>query len=96
MNDHQHRLWLRMLKMIERYREGAISLPQLVGELEGAMDAGEFREATLVDRFYGFWGPLEITHAVKGDATYEEVAKDVQAMENFLLEHLVTERLGKS
>jgi|SRR5882672_11269553 len=97
MNEHQHRLWLRMLKMIERYREGAISLPQLVGELEGALDAGEFRDPALIDRFYDFWGPLEITNAVKDDtATYEEVAKDVEAMQNFLLEHLITEQLGKS
>jgi hypothetical protein len=96
MNEHQHRLWLRMLKMIERYQEGAISLPQLVGELQGALDAGEFRDVELVDRFYDFWQPLEITNAVRGNATYEEVAKDVEAMQNFLLENLITEQLGKS
>lgn len=97
MNEHQHRLWLRMLEMIESYREGAISFSDLVGELEGALDAGEFKNGELIDRFYDFWGPLEITSAVKGqNATHEEVARDVEAMQNFLLEHLITEQLEES
>lgn len=83
-----------MLDMIESYRNGVISFPRLVGELQGALDAGEFQDAALVERFYDFWQPLEITNAVKGqNATHEEVARDVEAMQNFLLEHLITEQL---
>ncbi len=96
MNDHQRRLWERMLKTIESYRDGAMSLPQLVGELEGALDAGDFRDDALVNRFYDFWGPLEITNAVKGDASYNEVAKDVEAMQGFLLEQIRPKQLEKS
>ena len=97
MDEHQHRLWLRMLKTIERYREAAISLPQLVGELEGAFDAGEFRNAALAERFYDLWQPLEITNAVKGNTvTYQEIVRDVEAMQNFLLEHLITEQTWKT
>ena len=96
MNEHQHRLWLSMLEMIEDYRKGAVSFPQLVGQLEGALDAGEFRDERLVERFYDFWQPLEITNAVRENATYQEVAQDVEAMERFLLEHLITEQLEKS
>jgi hypothetical protein len=97
MNEYQHRLWLRMLEVIESYRTRAISFSQLVGELQGALDAGEFRDTALVERFYDFWQPLEITNAVRGnDATYEEVVRDVEAMEHFLIEHLITEGLKKS
>lgn len=97
MNEHQHRLWLRMLETIESYRKRSISFPQLLGELEGALDAGEFQDAALVERFYDFWQPLEITNAVRGNAvTYEEVAEDVDAMQHFLLDHLITEQLEKS
>lgn len=86
-----------MLEMIESYRDGAISFPRLVGELQGALDAGEFQDAALVERFYDFWQPLEITNAVKGkNATDDEVARDVEAMQNFLLEHLITEQLKES
>jgi hypothetical protein len=97
MNEHQHRVWLRMLEMIESYRKGAVSFPQLVGELEGALDAGEFRDAALIEKFYDFWQPLEITNAVRGDdVTYEEVAENVETMQRFLLEHLIPEQLEKS
>jgi hypothetical protein len=97
MNEHQHRLWLSMLKMIEDYRKGAVSFPQVVGQLEGALDAGEFRDERLVERFYEFWQRLEITNAVRGNAvTYEEVAEDIDAMQHFLLDHLITEQLEKS
>ena len=86
-----------MLGMVESYRTGAISLPQLVGELQGALDAGEFEDEALVEQFYDLWQPLEITNAVKGkDATYKEVARDAEAMQNFLLEHLITEQLEES
>jgi hypothetical protein len=97
MNEHQHRLWLSMLEMIESYWKGVKSFPQLVGNLEGALDAGEFRDQALVEQFYNFWQPLEITNAVRGnEVAYEEVARDVEAMQNFLLEHLITEQLRKS
>ena len=97
MNEHQHCLWLRMLEMVESYRQRAISFPQLVGELQGALDAGEFRDQALVEQFYDLWQPLEITNAVKGtNATHEEVSRDVEAMQNFLLEHLITEQLKDS
>ena len=89
MNEHQHRLWLSMLEMIEDYRKGAVSFPQVVGQLEG--------DERLVERFYDFWQRLEITNAVRGNAvTYEEVAEDIDAMQHFLLDHLITEQLEKS
>lgn len=85
-----------MLEMIESYGEGAISFPRLVGKLQGALDAGEFRDEALIKRWYDFWGPLEITNAVRGNQiTYKEVAKDVEAMRLFLLKHLSTERVEK-
>lgn len=97
MNAHQHRLWSRMLRVIDKFRDGTISFPQLVGELEGAVDAGEFRDSALVERFYDIWEPLEITNAVRGDTTtYAEVATDVAAMQDFLLEHLAAKEPEES
>lgn len=74
----------------------AISFPRFVADLQGALDADEFSDAALVERFYDLWQPLEITNAVKGqNTTREEVARDIEAMQNFLLEHLITEQLKK-
>jgi|GEM_PF-960986 len=97
MNEHQHRVWLRMIEMIESYHKGAVSFPQLVGDLQGALDAGEFQDSGLIEQFYDLWQPLEITNAVRGDAvTYEEVAENVESLQRFLLEHLITEQFEKS
>ena len=83
--------------MIESYRNGAVSFPQLVGELQGELDAGEFQDTGLIEQFYDLWQPLEITNAVRGDAvTYGEVAENVETLQRFLLEHLLTEQLEKS
>ena len=90
LTEHQHRLWNSMLQTVENYKDKNISFSELVGALEGAFEAGEFRNESLAERFYSLWQPLEITNAVKGnDATREEVARDIEAMENFLLEYLL-------
>ena len=58
-------------------------------QLAGCLPSCECAE--LVEQFYNFWQPLEITNVVRGDAvTYEEVAENVQTMQRFVLEQLVT------
>lgn len=90
MNEHQHRLWMSMLEMIESYRKGIISYPHLVGALQGALEAAEFQDVALIERFYDFWQPLEITNAVKGNTvTYEQIKTTLEAMQNFLLEQQI-------
>jgi len=97
LTEHQDRVWRLMLQTVENYNSGNISFPELVTGLEGAFEAGEFRDGSLVERFYNLWQPLEITNAVKGiRAARHEVAGDVQAIENFLLEYLVEDKLGKT
>lgn len=97
LTDHQHNVWSSMLQTVENYTSGNISFPELVTGLEGAFEAGEFRDGSLVERFYNLWQPLEITNAVKGiHAARHEVARDVQAMENFLVEYLVEDGLRKT
>ena len=97
LTAHQQRLWSSMRVTVENYKNGNIGFPELVVALEGAFEAGEFRDRSLVERFYNLWQPLEITNAIKGiHATRHEVARDLQAMEDFLVEYLVEDEVRKT
>lgn len=86
-NEHQSRLWSRMLKYIEDFRKGNLQYFDLVGELEGALYAGEFKDEELIKQWYDYWGPLEILNATKGNSvTLEDADKYLSAMEMFLKE----------
>ena len=84
-NELQSRLWNNMLKAIEDFKNGKIKYFDLVYELEGALDAGEFRDKSLTEQWYHFWTPLEILYATKGNTTtIDDANKYLLAMEEFL------------
>lgn len=55
-----------MLQKIEQFRHGELRYDELVGELEGALDASEIKDKNLVSKWYDLWTPLEIARASKG------------------------------
>lgn len=68
---------------------GSASLGELVGELEGALDAGDFHDERLQEAFYHAWGPLEIHYATSGnDVRPVDVAEELHAMQRMLVGHL--------
>lgn len=100
MDDHQLRLWGQMLRAVEDYRVGRKDFPSLVGELQGAMDAGDFRDYSLVKEWYALWTPLETYSALCSEGLLppasdlearEKLEADVDAMYRFLERHLPAE-----
>jgi hypothetical protein len=88
-NDHQRRLWQSMIDMISQYLERSSSdFYSLVGELEGALDASELKDAELVTQWYEYWGPLETWRATKAyegkNVAYDDVKEELDAMLEFL------------
>jgi hypothetical protein len=84
-NEHQNRLWRTMINLIEDFRKGQISYTNLVYRLEGALDAGEFKDRVMIDKWYDYWTPLEILSATKHDSTrIEDINEDLSEMEIFL------------
>lgn len=74
-----------MLESIRAFRQGKLQYYNFVGALEGALDASEFRDKNLVERWYDHWTPLESVRAQKGnDVTVEEVDDYLRDMETFL------------
>ena len=87
MNEMQARLWQRMLIAVDSYDSGSVCFSELVAELEGEIDAGDFG-ADLVREFYRYWGPLETRNAMRaGRVPRVSAQADVAAMRRFLEEH---------
>ncbi len=88
LNDHQLRLWHRMIHLIQKYLKGESNdFFGTVGELEGALYAAEIKDRNLVQRWFDFWEPLEIQRAVDGTCTDRlAVKKNLVAMKQFLLQ----------
>ena len=84
-NKYQLDLWCSMIKSIERYRKGELSYYDFVGELEGAIDAGEFQYKELIEQWYDLWTPLEILRAQNGnDVSLKDSDRYLSEMETFL------------
>ncbi|HFD32193.1 MAG TPA: hypothetical protein ENJ28_05740 [Gammaproteobacteria bacterium] len=67
MNEHQKRLLKQMINLINQYRKGQVKYSNFVGELEGALDAGEFKDNEMIEKWYDLWTNLEIMNALKGN-----------------------------
>ena len=89
MNDYQRRLWTSMVSMLEDFKAGRIEFARMVGNLEGTLDAGEFHDKSLTDQWYDRWTDLETVNALeRNNVRYEDVAEAVDAMLQFLNDHL--------
>ena len=87
MTNHQQRLWQSMIDLIQSYLNGQSSdFYSVVGKLEGALDASEIRDQTLVDQWYTFWTPLEIRRAIEGNNVDKDKAiEELMVMKAFLV-----------
>lgn len=81
--EHQRRLWQQMLQVISDYRAGKVTFCAMVGNLEGALDAGDFKDAGIREQWYDVWTPLEIARAT-GDTNGQDVDQYISKMQTYL------------
>jgi hypothetical protein len=85
LNEHQWRLVNNMVESIRSFREGQLQFYNLIGNLEGALDAGDFSDSEMIKEWYELWTPLEILRAQKGNnVTVEDVDRYLSDMIIFL------------
>ena len=48
---------------LANYRRGEVSLQYLLSHLEGALDAGEFKDGDFLNTVTGYWGIFEEVYA---------------------------------
>ena len=98
--EHQSRLLCDMLEAMDTFRMGGMSFGQMVGSLEGALDAGEFRDRDFIRTWYELWSPLEVIHAVRRyemstrERSTDAVAPDEVEADLAALEAYITHALG--
>jgi len=87
MTEHQKRLWQTIIDLIQSYLDGKTDdFNSIVGKLEGALDASEIEDKSLVNEWYDYWTPLEIRRAVAGNKVDKDKAiKELMSMKDFLL-----------
>lgn len=87
MDEHQHRLWVSMIDLIDSYISGQDQdFYSIVGKLEGALDAAEIKDNLIIKQWYEFWTPLEIRRAVEGNQPNKDKAiKELQELKRFVL-----------
>lgn len=90
MSEHQYRLWKIMINLIDSYLHNETQdFYEVVGKLEGALDASELKDTVLINQWYDFWTPLETRRAVEGNQVNRIKAKEeLAAMKEFLIKHL--------
>jgi L-rhamnose mutarotase len=87
MTDHQKRLWRSMIEEIQNFLDGkSNNFFNLVGNLEGALDASEISDENIVKQWYQYWTPLEIMRAIQGNNIDRiKAQQELINMRNFLL-----------
>ena len=79
-----------MIDLIESYINNETQdFYGIVGKLEGALDASEIKEDSLINQWYDFWMLLETRRAVEGNQVNRTKAiKELIAMKEFLEKHI--------
>jgi len=87
MNEHQNLLWQNMIDSIQKYLNGETKdFYDLVGKLEGALDASEIKDDALISQWYNYWAPLEVRRAIEGNNVDKQKAvNELIKMKNFLI-----------
>ena len=95
-NEYQQRLWKNMVSLIDSYLKDNITFSELVSNLHGSIQVGEFKDQELVKKWYEYWGALEIHNAVAIDKNIipkkDDVINDVENLRKFLVEQLETQK----
>lgn len=68
MDDHQRRVWSRMIEYIEDYERGALGLGALCSSLEGLLGASDLRDQGLVEEFWNHFVEIDAEHELRTEA----------------------------
>ena len=80
-----------MADLCERFLNRQTNLKSLVAGLEGLLDAGEFGDKELRDRWYALWLPLEIRTATGEVEWSPDAAREAEALCSYLHDAIGTE-----
>jgi hypothetical protein len=59
MDQHQRRVWGRLLERLDAYESGEVGPGKLLADLRGLLDAADLHDQRVIDEFRSWFAPLE-------------------------------------
>jgi hypothetical protein len=84
MDDHQRRVWGRMIESIDAYRAGQFDLRKLVVDLQGLLGAVELHDDHLVREWWNHEAPIDMELELRTEAWAPEGSASDQALDRAL------------
>ena len=91
LTEHDKKLWNEMAVLCDRFLRRELGLKALVSGLQGLLDAGDFRDKDLRDRWYSLWLPLDIRSATGETEWSADAAGEVEAMRSYIHDGLTAD-----
>ena len=94
MSEHQKRIFVDMLKEVQKYSSGEITLSSCVAALEGMLQASEIKDKTVLNTWYDKWSPLEVANGYYSgtgkEPLFSELKQDVQTFQDYIIKLTMT------
>lgn len=65
MEGHQRRVWEQMLRTLDEYEMGTLTLARLVEDLPGYLAAADMKKRDIIDGFWDVFSPIEGEHELR-------------------------------
>jgi len=83
-NEHQTRIWQKMITTVNDYVSGLTNYSSMISQLESLLDVGEY-DKELTKKWYSYWSPLEIQNALtNGKIEKDQIENEINKMRQFL------------
>jgi hypothetical protein len=88
VDEHERRVWSRMIASIDAYRAGDLTLAKLVPDLQGLLGAADLHDTRIINEFWDHTAPIDMelelrteAWAPKGSASDEHLDRALDAFE---------------
>jgi hypothetical protein len=81
MDDHQRRVWARMIESVDAYRAGHFDLRKLVVDLQGLLGAADLHDAHLVNEWWDHEAPIDMELELRTEAWAPEGSASDEALD---------------
>jgi hypothetical protein len=88
LTEHDKKLLNEMAVLCDGFLSRELDLKSLVTGLQGLLDAGDFPDKELRDRWYSLWLPLEIRNATGELRWSADAAREAQALRSYIYDGL--------
>jgi hypothetical protein len=68
VDEHQRRVWMRMIKSVDAFRAGDVDLRKLVADLQGLLGAADLHDTDLINEWWNHAAPIDMELELRTEA----------------------------